>query len=139
VRGPALGAGVDLVAILLILKDERDILGGEKGGVRVVNDAAAPVPEEESAEVNTFGLTGGWGGSEFTGAHGKEPGSDEEISNDGRGAVTEERIWGSRGRVDAAEEPGCDRFLAVGRGVDVIEGSEEASDGWVQEVAVRDV
>ena len=46
----ALGAGILLVAVLLVFKDEGNEFGREKNGVGVGNDATASVPEDDRSE-----------------------------------------------------------------------------------------
>jgi hypothetical protein len=91
----ALRVGILFVAIRLISKDEGDELSRDEERIGMIKDMAVVVTEDDPAEVHDFGAAGGWCLGELAGAHDKEPGSDEEVSNNGESTVTEEAMDGT--------------------------------------------
>lgn len=71
----ALGAGILLVSVLLVFKDEGNKLGREKSRVRMYNNAMVVITENNPLEVHDFGATRGGHLGKFARAHCKEPGA----------------------------------------------------------------
>ena len=86
---PALEVSILFVPVLLVRKDECDKLSGEKSGVGVCNGLAVMIAEDDASQGYDLGLSWEGGLGEFARAHGKEPGTVEEVGHYSRRAVAE--------------------------------------------------
>ncbi len=129
---------VHLGPILLIDKRHRHVFGRCKSAIWR-QCLLVLVPEEDVPHVKSAGAT--WFASRrvLAGSHCEEESHDRQVGCGGLCRVVADRVAGSAKFEHSTEELRCDRFLTVGRWVQVCESIQESRDARAEGLSSLDV
>ena len=138
VAGAPLGAGVHLIAVLLIFKNDSDELRvNEEGRVRVVDDSLPYVAKNQVSHGDALGFAEGWCERVFTRPHGKKEGANNEVGSVVIFVGTNTAMV--RELEKPPQETGSDSLLSLRGRVHVVEGFQEGAERGPKLGSVRDV